>query len=164
MIRLIKRFLGLFRPPDDIQVAALCLRGTGRETEVLLIRTLDSGSWILPKGWPMKGKSLAQAAATEAWEEAGLHGVVEPAALGTYPNIKITGKGLEKPCRVHVFVMQVTSEDTDYPEAAFRRKKWLSVEKSLARLVQPELRSIVARYLESKGVSVASVVKSCETR
>lgn len=54
------------------QTAALCTHPqTG---QVLLITSRDTGRWVLPKGWPMRGRSMAQAALIEAWEEAGVEG------------------------------------------------------------------------------------------
>ena len=62
------RLLGA-RPPL-LQVGAVCLDpATGR---VLLITSRGTGRWIIPKGWPMPGRSLAEAALQEAWEEAGV--------------------------------------------------------------------------------------------
>ena len=61
----------MFRRPRSLQVAALCHRRTkAGQKEVLLVTSRGTGRWILPKGWPMRGKSDAQAAAQEAWEEA----------------------------------------------------------------------------------------------
>ncbi|WP_313606770.1 hypothetical protein [Rhizobium sp.] len=38
---------------------------------ILLITSRDTGRWIIPKGWPTNGKTSSQAAAIEAYEEAG---------------------------------------------------------------------------------------------
>ncbi|HHX88347.1 MAG TPA: NUDIX domain-containing protein, partial [Paracoccus sp.] len=71
---LVSIFEPVFRRPDYIQAAALCLREGNKGREVLLISSLKSERWILPKGWPMKGRTLAGAALQEAWEEAGVVG------------------------------------------------------------------------------------------
>ena len=63
--------LSFFRRPPVLQLAALCHRKTKRGHEVLLI-TSSHGRWILPKGWPIEGKSGRETALTEAWEEAGV--------------------------------------------------------------------------------------------
>ena len=55
------------------------------EVEVMLISSLDTGRWIIPKGWPIEGKDAAGAALQEAWEEAGVRkGRVTGGALGSY--------------------------------------------------------------------------------
>ena len=78
----------VFRRPEFVQTAALCLRDSRKGPEVLLVSSLTSKRWILPKGWPMEGRTLAQAALQEAWEEAGVTGVVETAPMGHFSLIR----------------------------------------------------------------------------
>ena len=66
-------FLPMLSRPRRLQVAALCFRRTDTGCEVLLVTSRDTGRWVIPKGWPMEGKSSAESAAQEAWEEAGVH-------------------------------------------------------------------------------------------
>ncbi len=48
-----KLFGGAFR----LQFGALCFRyRDDGEIDVLVITSRDSGRWVIPKGWPMKGK------------------------------------------------------------------------------------------------------------
>ena len=61
-----------FVRPSFVQVAAMCVRQGKDGPEVLLIQTLTRKLWMVPKGWPMDGLSLSDAAAQEAWEEAGV--------------------------------------------------------------------------------------------
>ena len=42
--------------------------------EVLLITSRETRRWVIPKGWPIKGKSSAKSAAREAFEEADQKG------------------------------------------------------------------------------------------
>lgn len=82
--------------PKEIQVAALCVRTIGDTTNVLLITSRDTGRWVLPKGWPIDGMSAAQAAAQEAWEEAGVIPVaVDETAIGQYEYVKGLNTGGE---------------------------------------------------------------------
>ena len=55
--------------PASLQVGALCLRIRDGKTQVLLITSRDTGRWVIPKGWPMRGRSLSGAAKQEAWEK-----------------------------------------------------------------------------------------------
>ena len=41
------------------QVGAICTRMRQGKREVLLITSRDTGRWVIPKGWPMKGKTGA---------------------------------------------------------------------------------------------------------
>ena len=71
------------------QTGALPWRKTsGKDLEVLLVTGRRSGVWMIPKGWPIRGKSLAKAAAQEAFEEAGVEGTVDPKPIGSFRHIK----------------------------------------------------------------------------
>lgn len=127
----------IFRRPAHLQAAALCVRHNGNRKDVLLITSRGTGRWILPKGWPMKDRSLAEAAAQEAWEEAGVRGVIGTEAIGTYTARKVTETGLELRCAVHVFRLDVSEVVRDFPEAGQRRRKWVTPAKA-ASLVQED--------------------------
>mgnify|MGYP000604135431 CR=1 FL=1 len=62
----------LFREHGS-QVAALCWRAG---PQVLLITSLTTRRWIIPKGWRADGMTPADAAAREALEEAGVTGKI----------------------------------------------------------------------------------------
>ena len=66
------------------QVAAVCYRMRGGKVEFLLVRTRGSGRWTFPKGSAEPGLTHAQAAALEAFEEAGVHGRMEEASFTSY--------------------------------------------------------------------------------
>ena len=64
------------------QVAALPWRvEKDGSLSVLLITSRTNAKWMLPKGWPMAGKTDAEAAQQEALEEAGIEGVVLEAPI-----------------------------------------------------------------------------------
>src|SRR5450432_3466284 len=65
------------------QVAAICYRVRSSGIEFLLVRT-RGGRWIFPKGSTEPGLTHAQAAALEAFEEAGVHGRIEEASFARY--------------------------------------------------------------------------------
>jgi 8-oxo-dGTP pyrophosphatase MutT (NUDIX family) len=65
------------------QVAAVCYRIRGTSIEFLLVRT-RKGRWTFPKGGAESGLTYAQAAALEAFEEAGVHGRIEEASFARY--------------------------------------------------------------------------------
>jgi len=56
------------------QVAALVYRYEAEERQVLVITSRGTGRWVIPKGWPQVGRTLAETAAREAYEEAGVRG------------------------------------------------------------------------------------------
>jgi len=116
------------------------------EVEVLLISSLDTGRWIIPKGWPMDGLRPAEAAAQEAWEEAGIRGRVYDDVLGLYSYSKWLDEELSLPCIVLVFAMEVARTDEAFPEAGQRKSKWMSQKKAAQRVDEPELTQIIASF------------------
>lgn len=130
--------------PARLQVAALCLRRNGAGREVLLITSRGTGRWILPKGWPIPGKTLAEAAAQEAWEEAGVTGATAAVPLGSYGSVKVMEDGRAIPCRVEVFEVAVEGLAERYPEAGQRRRAWMPLAEAARQVQEPELRALLA--------------------
>lgn len=131
------------RKPAFVQVGALCLRGPEGLREVLLVSSLRTGRWIIPKGWPMKDKSLAQAAEQEAWEEAGVQGEIARVPMGRYTYLKDRGKRLGVVCEVHVFEMNDVTLAEDYPELGRRERQWVLTSKAAEMVDEPELQEIL---------------------
>ncbi len=127
-----------------LQVAALCWRYRPAP-EVLLVTSLRTRRWILPKGWPVKGASLAESAAIEAFEEAGVRGEAWPTPLGIYHYIK-EKNGAGHPCRVQVFPLLVTAQADEWPEKAERKLAWLPFEQAAHRVAEPELRRLIQAF------------------
>jgi 8-oxo-dGTP pyrophosphatase MutT (NUDIX family) len=137
-------FRPLFRRPRRLQVAALCCRGTGDETEVLLITSRGTGRWIIPKGWPITGLDAREAALREAWEEAGVaKGVAAGEALGSYTYDKMLDGGLALPVETLVFPVTVEEMASDFPEAHQRRRAWVHPHDAANMVREPGLRSIL---------------------
>lgn len=137
--------------PEAVQVAALPWR---RDAEgqllVLLATSRDTGRWVLPKGWPQKGRSLSETAAVEAWEEAGLSGRIGCDPLGSYFYRKLLDNGLRRRVRVQVFPLAVADEAQDWPEKGQRELRWFPPHEAARNVHEPELARILgnARLLE----------------
>ena len=126
MNEMLRNFLGrmLGRRPPAVQVGALCLQAeTG---SVLLVTSRGTGRWIIPKGWPMDGRSVGGAALREAWEEAGVRGEVEETAFGRYSYDKKLTKGLSAPVEVQVHLVRVEGLDKNFPERKQRQRRWFT--------------------------------------
>jgi 8-oxo-dGTP pyrophosphatase MutT (NUDIX family) len=127
------------------QFGAIPWRLTDGKLEILLITSRRSGRWILPKGWPMHGATPAEAAATEAYEEAGVTGTPSNVALGFYSYEKdVDGSIL--PIVVAMFPLQVTKVLKSWPERGERKRKWVGRKKAAALLQEPELRQMVRAF------------------
>ncbi|BDW86044.1 NTP pyrophosphohydrolase [Roseicyclus marinus] len=114
--------------------------------EVMLMSSLDSGRWIIPKGWPMDGMRPSEAAAQEAWEEAGLRGRVHDTVLGLYSYSKWLDEELSIPCVVLVFPMEISQVDEVFPEAGQRKIKWMSRKKAAQRVDEAELKQMIETF------------------
>ena len=127
-----------------VQVAALCWRLRKGLVEVLLITSRETGRWVLPKGWPVGGLTAAEAAAREAWEEAGVRGRVQDQPLGEFHYEKVTpAEQANKRCAVTVFGMKVDALKNHFPEAAQRQRKWFAAEEAADLVAEPDLRALL---------------------
>ena len=140
----------IFKRPARSQVAALCWRQSPTGLEVLLITSRESKRWVLPKGWPKKGRSLAQTAVEEAWEEAGVRLASAGAALiGRYRYEKRLASNLPVETLVDVYAVQAASLADEYPEQDQRQRAWFSPEKAAELVDEPELAQILRDNLQS---------------
>ncbi len=107
------------------QVAAVPFRLDSRgNAEVMLITSNTTKRFIVPKGWPMKGKSGKKAAVTEAWEEAGVVGEVLT-NLGAYTYWKrLSGHFVR--VTVKVYLLSVIDVQPMWEESSNRERAWLS--------------------------------------
>lgn len=128
------------------QFAALCYRVVKDKVQVLVISSRGTGRWIVPKGWPMDGKTPAEAALQEAWEEAGVIGKVVSAPLGLYSYQKVQENAPDFPCIAVVYAVKVKSLSKDFPEAGERRVKWVGRKKAAKLVDEPELSRILRDF------------------
>lgn len=115
------------------QVAAVCYRVRGTGIEFLLVRTRGE-RWIFPKGSAEPGLTHAQAAALEAFEEAGVHGRMEEVPFTRYVRRKRAGNGNSGSVEqtVHAHLCEVLW--LDRPQELDRNPAWFSAEKAKRRL------------------------------
>lgn len=137
----------MIRRPGKFQVAALCYRESKGEKEVLLVTTRGTGRWMLPKGWPMLGKSGAEAARIEAWEEAGVKSAkVGRRPVGEFDYLKHYDDGLSEPCSATVYPIKVAKVKDEFPEAGQRKRKWVTVSKAAEMVEEESLRALLKRF------------------
>ncbi|KAF0172106.1 MAG: NUDIX hydrolase [Rhodobacteraceae bacterium] len=141
-----------------IQYGALCWRMHRGKVEVLLITSRDTGRWVIPKGWPMDKRTPAQAAAQEAWEEAGVQGEIAEIRLGGFDYQKIINPKRALACHVEVFALRVTKLVNKFPERQQRRRKWFSAEKAARKVNEPELRQLLGHLEGHLGEDAGLVI------
>jgi len=132
--------------PRRLQVAALCWRRSSKGLRVLLITSRDTGRWVIPKGWTMRNRTEAEAAAREAYEEAGLRGSVSGRSLGVYTYVKSLGAGRNIPCVVRVFPLEAREMLQVFPETGQRRAKWFEPKKAALKVAEHELAAMIRDF------------------
>lgn len=140
------------RPPS-LQVGALCWRVSAKGLRILLITSRDTGRWVIPKGWPMKKRTDWEAAAREAWEEAGVEGRVSQTSIGVYTYRKFLPGGGYIPCAVRVFPLEVRALRREYPETAQRLSRWFSPRKAARRVHEPDLAALIRGFEPDPGAA-----------
>ncbi|MFN6977287.1 MAG: NUDIX hydrolase [Gemmobacter sp.] len=128
------------------QVGALCWRIRRGAIQVLLVTSRDTGRWVVPKGWPMPGRTPHAAAAREAWEEAGVEGAAMARCIGTYTYDKALDTGRVVCCAVSVFPVEVTALAKTWPEKHERRRRWMDLTAAARRVQEPELAALIAAF------------------
>jgi 8-oxo-dGTP pyrophosphatase MutT (NUDIX family) len=120
------------------QAAAVCYRVRGEEIEFLLVRTRGGGRWTFPKGSAEPGLTHAQAAALEAFEEAGVHGRIEEASFARYVRRerggarKSAARSGKQKLAVYAHLCEVSRLSP--PKESKRHRTWFSVEDTKRRL------------------------------
>jgi 8-oxo-dGTP pyrophosphatase MutT (NUDIX family) len=149
------RFLQFALP---LQVAAICYRRTADSVEFLLVNTNGGAKWTFPKGAPERSMSHSQAAAREAFEEAGVRGEIEPRHFHLY----LYSKGVFwRPPGVREFVVKaflMEVEQMGHPHEPDRNPTWFLPENARKMLAKgrevkyaKEMQSVVDRALEEIG-------------
>jgi 8-oxo-dGTP pyrophosphatase MutT (NUDIX family) len=137
------------------QVSAVCYRIASRGIEFLLVRT-GSGHWTFPKGSAEPGLTHAQAAALEAFEEAGVHGRMEEASFTRYirrKGAKTRTRSAEQSAIKEIAIQAHLCEVTrlDPPQERNRNPTWFSVNKAKRRLAEdrtPDYSAELARVID----------------
>ena len=140
---------------ERIHVAAVCYRLKDDEPEFLLVQT-RSGRWTFPKGGVDGDATHADAAAREAFEEAGVKGRIEHEPFHWYFHSKrgrFRSHRSVVPVRAHLCeVERLVSPKEDH-----RNPTWFKAEKARRRLREnrtPELASEVIRVIDRAVVRI----------
>ena len=133
------------------QCGAICYRtSTDNTYEVLLITSLDTGRWVIPKGNISKKEVAREASAREATEEAGVTGNVGMNPFGRYTYVKADEK---YPYIVEVYLLEVTGSVKRYAEKNKRVLEWVSAPEASRRVDEPELKGLFNRFAHETSLS-----------
>ena len=98
------------------QAAALAWRQSEFGLQVLLVTSLTTGRWVLPKGWVEEGEAHGVTARRETLEEAGVSGAVTREPIGRYSYAKRRKTGKTEMLLVEVYALQVSESAQNWPE------------------------------------------------
>lgn len=117
------------------QAGAVCVV----EGQVVLVTNKSGTRWVIPKGHMEPDDPDAEfRAKQEAWEEAGVIGVVVPGRLGTFPYFKKS-----RDYSVQVFLIKDCRLAEKWPEAQKRKRVLVSPERAADMVREPELKTIL---------------------
>jgi 8-oxo-dGTP pyrophosphatase MutT (NUDIX family) len=127
------------------QAAALAFLPDRDQFRFVLVTSRRTRRWIFPKGGIARGLDGPATAVREAWEEAGVRGLAESKPIGTYRSRKV------RPPRswmvnVEVFPVAIDEVREEWPEAAERVRRFVTVEEARGLLTDPEMLRIAERF------------------
>lgn len=106
--------------------------------EIMIVSSSNNKHWLIPKGIVEPGMSAEESACKEAYEEAGVSGVVE-GFVGSYAQKKWGAR-----CNVAVYAMQVTETLADHALLEpHRNRLWLPIEQAIDYLESKALKKLL---------------------
>jgi len=96
----------------------------------------------------MPGKSLAEAAEQEAFEEAGVRGTIDPNPIGTFRHVKQLNVVGDLEVNIVVHPLWVDRELPKWPELGQRKRKWFSPKDAAKRVDSPELSAMIRQAVK----------------
>lgn len=139
-----------------IHVAAVCFRMKGTQPEFLLVRT-RSGRWTFSKGGVDGDATNADAAAREAYEEAGVRGRIESDPFHRYFHSKGDSLRAHSVVPVHAHLCEV--DRLVSPKEDHRKPTWFNADKARRRLREnrePEFAVEVIQVIDRAVVRIRS--------
>ncbi len=131
----------------------------------MLITSRETRRWVVPKGNAIRGLSAHEAAAVEAWEEAGLRGAVCPTPLGSYRYGKRRRLGGVRERGVLLFPLLVLAQAEDWPERHQRVTRWFDLGQAAAAVNEPGLKLLITGFRAPPSYSFGTrVLPAMRTR
>ncbi|MGO4485990.1 NUDIX hydrolase [Rhizobium pisi] len=128
---------------DVAQSGAICYRRDRKgRLEVLLVSSRRNGRWGIPKGHIEGSEPSSAAALREAFEEAGILGVVGSTPFGNFTYRKDTSTNQYN---VTVHLLKVSKVARRFPEKGIRKTQWFLLKDALRDAAQPGLRTLLSR-------------------
>ena len=120
-----------------------------RAGRICVVTSRGGKSLVVPKGCLEHGRTAEQIALQEAWEEAGLIGLLRSRPIGSYRYEK-AGTRFE----VVMFLMDVTTVVKNWPESRWRSRHWLRPADAVERVRVRGLRKLIRRALTADAYTI----------
>ncbi|RDJ21421.1 NUDIX domain-containing protein [Bosea caraganae] len=134
-----------------VQVGALPIRrAADGSVEILLVTSRTTQRWVVPKGWPVKGMKDHDAAAREAYEEAGVVGKIEKRSSGSFSYWKRLPDSVVL-CEVKLYRLEVERQLVAWPEQGQRRSQWFKPNDAADLVDEAELRVAIRALATGAG-------------
>lgn len=128
------------------QAAAICLTAQSHDApRVVLVRSRRTGRWGLVKGGIEPGEVSPQAAAREAFEEAGVTGTVCSRLVGHFAYEK-EGSSYHYQVAVHVILNDRLADH--YPEQGMRERGSFALADAVDMVAHPQVSRMLADLLD----------------
>jgi len=134
------------------QSGALPFRFEAQGLRVLLITSRETGRWVIPKGNIPQGLTAARSAEREAFEEAGVKGVLRKPPLGAYGYGKRLRSGLVRQAVVTVYALDVRKQVKKWPERGQRRTEWVTVQVAKDMVDEPGMADLFLKLVQTQLV------------
>ena len=131
---------------ENRQVAALPWRRGEDGVEVMMITSRETRRWVIPKGGRMVGKTDPQAAAQEAYEEAGVQGETLGAPIGHFRYGKRLKTGAVQACVVAVYPLEVLIQLGAWPEDQQRQRRWMPQAEAAEAVHEADLAQLIREF------------------
>lgn len=119
---------------------------------VMMVTSQTRKRWIFPNGNIEKGETGAQAAAREAFEEAGVKGSLDKKHTINATIGKSASDGIED-VSVEFFALEVLKQADKWPEKDERKRRWLTLEKAKSLVKDNDFKTVIATFKNQKFVA-----------
>lgn len=114
------------------------------KSAILLVTSIRTGRWVLPKGNLKTKESHKKGCLREAFEEAGIEGKI----LKDFPMtmvMPINGDGIDE-TPVVFYPMRVKNEAAVWPEQDRRQRKWITLDTALAEIPSKDILIVLHHF------------------
>ncbi|MQL97250.1 hypothetical protein Taro_029927 [Colocasia esculenta] len=127
--------------------------------EVLMISSPNRDDLVFPKGGWELDETLQEAACREAYEEAGIRGIIHGKRLGPWVSRSKSSESscsLEGSCRCYMYALEVTEEFDSWPEQASHERRWLPVPEARSLCRYKWMEEALGEFLECQDAAIST--------